>query len=245
MANILKKIILHSLFPKSNNLASFSDPFAVMKQLLAGTEVTNILDAGASHGKISRRFLRMFPDARAHAFEPNPSYRETLEAQNREEPRLVPHYDALSDTQGQVDLHIAKSPGITSIFRPGDSLKKMRPDESEIVSVKSVRTVTIDSWVRDNGDIPVELMKFDIQGGEVKALQGATETLNSSTKLVYTEVMFNELYDNGAIYPQIDGLLRKSGFILYDIYKPRYSSNGTLMWANAIFIHPGRLEPGS
>jgi hypothetical protein len=84
-------------------------------------------------------------------------------------------------------------------------------------------------------------MKFDIQGGELKALQGATRLLNNSTLLIYTEVLFNSLYDNGAIFSEIDLFLRKQGFVLHDIYKPKYDSNGLLLWGNAIYLHAEKI----
>jgi len=85
------------------------------------------------------------------------------------------------------------------------------------------------------------LIKFDIQGGELKALQGATRLLKDSTLLIYTEVLFNPLYNDGAIFSEIDLFLRKHGFVLYDIYKPKYDSNSLLLWGNAIYFHADKI----
>lgn len=241
MANLIKEFVRRSLFPKSSNLTSFRDPFPVMQQLLAGQQVTNILDAGASHGRISKKLMRLFPDATVHAFEPQPMYKERLSELQASDSRFMPYFLALSDEEGSIDLQIAESPGITSIFKPSLQLRTSYPDESTIVSVETVSTTTIDSWAKNNGNIPVQLMKFDIQGGELQAMRGATSTLKESTLMVYTEILFNPLYEGGAIYSEIDLLLRECGFILYDIYKPRYSDNGVLLWGNAIFINPGKI----
>jgi len=243
MANIIKELVRRSLFPKSSNLASFRDPFKVMQQLLAGHAVTHILDAGASHGRISRKLLQLFPAAHVHAFEPQPRYRDRLAQLHESEARFNPYFLALSDTEGTIDLQITRSPGVTSIFRPNQYLRTSCPEESAIVSVETVEMTTIDGWAKSCGDIPVQLMKFDIQGGELQALRGAGETLKNSTLLVYTEILFNPLYEGGSIYSEIDLLLRDSGFILYDIYKPRYSENGVLLWGNAIFINRKVLQP--
>ena len=243
MANIIKELVRRSLFPKSSNLASFRDPFQVMQQLLAGHDVTHILDAGASHGRISRKLLRLFPDASVHAFEPQPRYRDKLAQLHESDARFIPYFLALSDTAGTIDLQITQSPGVTSLFRPNQYLRTSCPEDSAIVSVETVEMTTIDGWAKSRGGIPLQLMKFDIQGGELQALRGARETLDNSTLLVYTEILFNPLYEGGAIYSEIDLLLRDSGFILYDIYKPRYSGNGLLLWGNAIFIKQEILQP--
>jgi len=90
----------------------------------------------------------------------------------------------------------------------------------------------------ETGAVPIQVMKFDIQGGELNALRGAAGLLKKSVALVYTEILFNPLYEGGALFSEIDLCLRNSGFVLYDIYKPRHHRDGKLLWANAIFIHP-------
>lgn len=121
-------------------------------------------------------------------------------------------------------------------------IKKTYPQGTPVTSVGKVKVFTIDEWVKHHGDTPIQLMKFDIQGGELRVLRGAAHVLQTSTLLVYTEILFNSLYDGGAIHSEIDLCLREYGFVLYDIFKPKYSPEGLLMWGNAIFLHPGRLD---
>lgn len=241
MAKLFKSFVRKTLFAKKKNLASLDDPYEVMAQLLRNHQVTGIIDAGASDGHISRRLLRLFHKARVYAFEPNPLYTKTLQQYADEDSRFQPQFYALSDQEGTVELQVTGSPGNTSLFRPGNRLKEIDPQGASIKSVEKVEAVTIDGWSRRNNDPAIQLMKFDIQGGELSAFHGAANTLSSSTLLVYTEILFNPLYDEGAIYSQIDLCLREYGFVLYDIFKPKYGSNGLLMWANAIFAHAKRL----
>ena len=120
----------------------------------------------------------------------------------------------------------------------------MRDSFHEAVTVEDRREVeitTIDDWVRSHGKPSLELLKFDIQGAELKALRGATRTLQESTLLIYTEVWFNPGYEAGALFSEIDSFLRSSGFVLYDLYKPKHDRRGTIIWGNAIFVHASRL----
>lgn len=242
MANLLKLILRHTVFAKSGNLVALDDPYLVIADLLRGHRVAAILDAGASNGRITRRFLRLFPEACAYAFEPNPIYREQLERYANGDPRFRPQFLALSDREGDVDLRVTRSLGTTSIFVPGKRLKAMYPEESDITSIEKVKAVTLDGWTERNDISDIQLMKFDIQGAELQALRGATRVLQTSTLLVYTEVFFNPLYDGGTIFSEIDLCLRESGFLLYTVLKPRCDKNGLMTQGDAIFVHAGRLR---
>jgi len=91
--------------------------------------------------------------------------------------------------------------------------------------------------VKRRGNPAIQLMKFDIQGAELKALRGATCLLGGPTLLVYAEIWFNPAYDGAAIYSEVDLFLREYGFVLYDIFRPKYNRDGMIMWGNAIFLN--------
>ncbi len=241
MTNQFSSFVKKKLLGKNRNLVSFEEPFDVMPRLLKSHKVTGIIDAGASNGRISKRLLRRFPTAQAYAFEPNPLYAEPLKQYAKDEPRFHPQFLALSDSEGQATLHVTESPGSTSLLAPGKRLQEIIPEGATVKSDEKVELVTIDNWAQRNGDLAIELMKFDIQGGELKALRGAVHTLQCSTLIVYTEISFNPLYEGSAIYSEIDLFLREHGFTLYDMYKPKYNPNGLIMWANAIFVNTQRL----
>jgi FkbM family methyltransferase len=241
MANIFSSFLKRKILRKDQNLISIDEPFDVMANLLKDQQVKGILDAGASDGRESRKLLRKFPDAQVYAFEPNPLYAQALEQYKQQDTRFHPFYLALSDTESQTDLYITESPGCTSLFAPGKSLKEREPKGAAVQTIQKVKTVTIDQWSKNNGEPNIEVMKFDIQGGELKALQGAVHVLCNSTLLVFIEVWFNPAYEGGALFSDIDSYFRKLDYLLLDIFKPKYDSNGLLMWANAIFLNSEKL----
>lgn len=241
MANAFSAFLKKLLLRKDQNLISTDDPYEVIKRVLSQHSVTGLLDAGASNGRISLRLLRLFPNATAYAFEPNPFYRETLARKAESDPRFRPQFLALSDRDGSVALHIAESPGISSFFTPSQSLKSLYPEDATIREAVQVDAVTLDHWASRSKVGAIEVMKFDIQGAELMALSGAQKTIQQSTLAIYIEVLFNSLYEGSALYSEIDLFLRKAGFVLFDFYKPRYDRQGNLLWANALFLHSGRL----
>jgi FkbM family methyltransferase len=241
MANRISIFIKKRLLGKKHNLVSLDDHYEVMRTLLRGIPVTGIIDAGASYGRVSKKLLQKFPQAEVFAFEPNPLFREALEEVARKDSRIHPCFAAVSDFEGTAEFYMTKARGYASLFAPTKGFDDINPVAASVQNLAKVNVVTIDRWVGRNGDIPIQLMKFDIQGGELKALSGATRVLQSSVLLVYTEIWFRPTYDGGALFGDIDSCLCQNGFELFDIYKPHYDKRGRLSWANAIYIHSKRL----
>ncbi|NLH41408.1 MAG: FkbM family methyltransferase [Planctomycetes bacterium] len=241
MSNRLSSFLKKKLFGGRRNLVSLDEPYAVMARLLKRSTVTGILDAGASNGHISERLLGWFPRATAYAFEPNPLYAQTLQDLNRRDPRIRPQFVAISDRVGREQLHFTESPGATSLLKPADRIQDVAPTGGAVKETGEVDVVTIDEWAARNGGPSIELMKFDIQGAELKALRGAEKVLRGSTLLVYAEVWFNAVYEGSPLYGEIDAFLRTQGFSLYDIYKPKYDPHGLLVYADAIFLNLAKV----
>jgi FkbM family methyltransferase len=78
---------------------------------------------------------------------------------------------------------------------------------------RNVTTITLDTLFRKN-HIPFDkydFMNLDIQGAELKALQGATEVL-PHIRAIYTEVNVKELYKGCAFLEDLDLFLVQYGF---------------------------------
>ena len=241
MANRFSAFLKKKLLGKNQNLVSLEYPYEIMTRLLKNADVRRIIDAGASNGHISRRLSKKFPAADIYAFEPNSLYQSNLEEYAKADSRFHPQFTALSDHEGDEKLYITESAGNTSLLSPGEGLKEISPEGSKIKNVVDVPVTSLDIWAEQNNIDSVELMKFDIQGGELKALRGAASLLENSTVAVYTEVWFNETYEQGAMFGEIDTLLHDLGFVLYDLYQPKYGPGNVIMWANALYIKPQKL----
>jgi FkbM family methyltransferase len=231
-----KRFIASRLFGKGRNLITLDDPYTAMGRLLARDSVVGLIDVGASHGRVSKRLLRQFPGAKAYLFEPNPAYQTILNNEQSNDARLHPQFLAVADHDGTATLNITASAGTTSLLQPSATLTATYADEAAVVERRDVPLTTLDTWASRVPDVPIQLIKLDIQGGELAALRGARRLLTTSIRLVYTEIMFNQLYEGGAVFADLDAELRACGFRLHDIYKPRYNPAGMLMWGNAIYL---------
>lgn len=241
MAKLLKSLLRKSLYRKDSNLQSLDDPYQVMQQLVEGKPIRRIIDAGASNGHVSQRMLQRFPQATSYLFEPNPLYADQLHALEQADDRIIAQPVALSDHEGQMTLHLSEKPGRSSLYAPNDAFEDAPELERSIQREITVPVVTIDQWKAEADIGPIDLIKMDIQAGELDALCGARKTLKNEAAMVFTEAFFNPLYQGGALFADIDRHLRQLGFLLHNIYSPRADEAGTLLWANVLYIHPQRI----
>jgi hypothetical protein len=107
------------------------------------------------------------------------------------------------------------------------------------VGEETVSTITLDHFCEQNQINQIDVLKMDIQGYELKALQGARNLLSRrAVRLVYSEVLFAPLYTGQAFFHDISAFLAGFGYHLYSLYALMRGRNGMLGWADAIFLSP-------
>jgi len=139
-----------------------------------------IVDIGANIGLVSLLLARRFPDRAIHAFEPNPTTFETLEAnvaRNRAS-GISCHRYAVSDADGTVlfDNDPVKR-GTASISKDGGG------------NAAEVPATTLDSFIAKQAIDAIGLLKIDVEGYETLVLRGASRVLNEiRPSAIYFEV---------------------------------------------------------
>lgn len=124
------------------------------------------VDVGAHSGLILRTILEAAPEGRHLAFEPLPHLAEGL---RRDFPGVEVHEVALADAEGEVEFHhVTTNPSYSG-------LRARELDGPEEVEVIRVRTARLDDVV--DPELPVRLLKVDVEGGELGVLRGAPRLL--------------------------------------------------------------------
>jgi FkbM family methyltransferase len=116
---------------------------------------------------------------------------------------------AISDTEGQMQLHCdTDNQGqSSSLLYPKEHLERcnwVHFDHQETVEVKKLDNLEFDRS-------KMNLLALDLQGNELNALKGATETLKY-LDAVYLEVNYCEMYEGCALVEDIDAFLSQYGF---------------------------------
>ena len=102
--------------------------------------------------------------------------------------------------------------------------------------------VTLDGWAAEKGITDIHIVKLDLQGHELEALQGAEKMLRSTVKLIYTEVEFVKIYEQNCLYYEVEAYLRTFGIELFQFYDLSDGDDGRLVCGDAIFIAPERIR---
>jgi len=203
--------------------------------LLSGIRVQTIFDIGAHVGETVAKYSRLFPESTIYCFEPFPESFEGLRRRFKGNSLVKPIQFAVSNKSCARKFYVNQDSATNSLLPTVDDVEYW----SNILNVATIEVpvTTMDAFCKQESINEIQILKMDIQGGELMALKGATEKLNQEAiSLIYTEAEFVPLYKDQAVFYEICDFLSGYGYTLFDIYDVHYTRNGQLVWCNAIFL---------
>ena len=187
-----------------------------------------ILDVGASNGRWTSEIVKTFPGATVVMFEPGTAYTdEMLATLDTHEP--LKHFPiAIGERDGPVTLHVHPD-------RQGSTTVDWQ--EGNFATPTTVPMRTIDSLIKEGAMPSPDLIKMDIQAGELAALKGAIGTL-PSVRALHLETWIMQAY-GGKIPLLVDLMvfLRPLRFRLFDLGTQFRKDTGLLYSIDACFVN--------
>lgn len=176
-----------------------------LRALLAPSRLTSIVDVGANPIDGSPPYARMLDEGLCTVvgFDPQQS------APSRNGITYVPKVIGYG---GPATLHVCDTPGMTSLLVPNERTVKALPGFREWATVKSRETVEthkLDDVVEIGH---MDMLCMDVQGSEPDVLRSGPRRLREAVAVI-TEVSFLPLYRGQSTFGEIDGLLRRFGFM--------------------------------
>jgi len=210
------------------------DPFRAQQLLLRNQNVQTIFDVGGNRGQSVKEYRDFFPSAKIYSFEPFGGVMDKLTQACQTDGNAVAVQAAVSDENGSQTLYVTARTTMNSLKRISRKYQ-----EHQTVVPQEVRTVTLDSFCETEGVTHIDVLKLDIQGGELLALRGAAGLLAAHVvDVIYSEVLFTTQYEQQTEVFQLHGYLHKLGYQVFGFYGQRINSSHILQHANAIFISP-------
>lgn len=217
------------------------DAYQIQADLISDMSIEAIFDIGANVGQTTATYSKLFPNATIYGFEPFPLAFDQFVADYKHNPMIHPVQAAVSNSRGNRVFYVNQNSMTNSLFPATDEVKNwVQPVELiRNVSRIEVPCVTIDAFCQLQSINHINILKMDIQGGELLALQGAAETLSrAAITLIYTEILMVPLYEGQAFFNDIYSYLARFGYSLFDIYNVEYAENRQAKWADALFLSP-------
>jgi FkbM family methyltransferase len=137
--------------------------------------------------------------------------------------------------EGREVLHVTSQPGCSSILVPEpdprmpEALKRMLTIQKEV----GVDLVRADAALTSLGLVP-EVVKIDVQGGEMEVLKGFGSLLDS-VNCCELEVSFLRGYQRQPLFDQVFEFMTDSGFGLFDLKVFGVAATRNGVQANAFF----------
>lgn len=213
---------------RANAMPSWSERMKLAKKLGFSPKV--IFDGGAFNGNWTRTATDLFPGTQIVIIEPNPFVQEDIK-------RNTSH---IQPSPNILNVALAESPGKAkfSIWREekldtGASLLDHVSGKAH--KVIEVNVDTLDNISQQTTLIP-DLLKLDLQGGELSALKGATQVLKHAEFMII-EFGCLEAYIGRATPRDLLEITYENDYCLYDIVDCHYRPyDGAMTGGDFFFV---------
>jgi FkbM family methyltransferase len=203
------------------------------RRVLHGLDCKHVVDIGANRGQFALIVRRCFPRVRIDSFEPLAEPGSIFRAVFKKDKRVYLHPCAIGPEAGKATIHVSRHDDSSSLLPISALQDNLFPGTAE----KETRTIDVcrlDEVLTADSISSPALLKLDVQGYEIQALQGCENFLHCFAH-VYVECSFVEFYAGQVFADEVIAWLREHGFILVGVYNMAYDSRGKAVQADFMF----------
>ncbi len=182
-----------------------------------------VIDVGAHAGQFTKLFSALVPDGHVYAFEPGGYALSILKKVHllRRLKNVTIVASALGDSDGEAVLKVpVKESG--SIAFGLSSVGKMQ-DNSRAIRTETIPVTTLDGFAEQNGLTRLDVIKADIEGWELRMLEGARQVLQKFRPCLAIEAADHMLQRAGDTREKLATFLREMNYTAFI-----YDQDGTL-----------------
>jgi FkbM family methyltransferase len=201
--------------------------------MLRQIECHTAIDVGANRGQFALALRHCFPEAKIFSFEPLSEPASLFRHLFRHDKRVVLHETAIGPESKEATIHISGKDDSSSLLAITPSQARLFPGTAE-AGTATVSVGRLTEFVTVGDIVQPSLLKLDVQGYELEALDGCDDVLSCFT-WIYVEASFVELYNGQALAHQVILKLWERGFYLCGVYNIVYDKRGRTIQGDFLF----------
>ena len=212
---------------------------------LAGRHFASVVDIGANRGQFTLFAAGLYPHARIFAFEPLPEAYGVLARIAARHDRTQTFRAAIGPRPATAHMHVMHPDHSSSLLAPTGRQTELFPQTRPAGTVP-VETAPLHAFVGPGDLRAPALLKLDVQGFELAALEGCASLLDRFAA-VYVEGSFVPLYADQPLADEILAHLRQQGLRLAGVHNLVHDRDGRAVQADFLCERApasARIGPG-
>jgi FkbM family methyltransferase len=215
------------------------DSLDLATRLAGGNRIRTIFDVGAYTGDTVTQLRRAVNEAKIYAFDADPRSAKALSKRFACDPSVFVYDKAVMNESGWTEFYLNEYSATSSILPRPRNARQYYPTFASKVDRIRVAAVRLDEFAADLQIDEIDLLKIDIQGGEMRAFQGAAGLLREGRiNVIHTEVYFIPHYEGSPMAWDQALFLSERGYSMFGLYNEVWAANGQMRFADAIFVSP-------
>ena len=145
---------------------------------------------------------------------------------------------ALSNVEGESNFFVNTNVQTSSLLENDEGNMHFLPKDTKHERQIAVKMITLDAWRRTTTlDTTRTVIKCDVQGAELRVIQGGKQFFSDCVVGLYAEVQLRRMYRGQPIFDELNNVLEGNfNMVLRNIYRCLHDTEGRVLQTDALWI---------